>query len=100
MPAGARNHRFTAKLPSETSGDAAISEAEVGTWWASLEDIGGTEAGLAAQGNFRLQGVYRSDLTARMVLYEGTRKFQITATPQDPDGRRRELIITATEITQ
>ena len=100
MPAGARNHRFTVKQPTETSGDAAITEPTVATIWGELQGIGGTEAGLAAQGDYRIRTRYRSGLTARMVLYEGSRKFQIVGPPVDPDGRRRELIITATELAQ
>jgi head-tail adaptor len=98
MQAGTLDHLFTVKRPSETSGDAAITEPTVAKVWGSLEGIGGTEAGLAAQADFRIRARYRSDLTSRMVLYEGDRKFQINAPPQDPDGRRRELIITVTEL--
>jgi len=104
VPIGARNTLLTLEEPSETvvNGNATVVWTVRGTAWAKMEGLGGSEGDLSALGNYRFTTGFRRDvnITSRWRLgLKGTeRKLQIAAPPQDPDGRRRELVIMATEI--
>ena len=94
---GLLRHKLVFKRPSETSGDAAVTESVVATVWGELQGFGGTDIGLSVQGEYRIRIRYRTGLTPKMIITQGTRRFQINSLT-DPDGRRRELLVSATEL--
>ena len=97
--AGVLNTQITLEQPSETGGDAAVTWPVVATVWAEMLALGGAEvSGLEATGDYRLRLRFREDITPRqrIGLVGTARKLQIISI-MDPDGRRRETIITARE---
>lgn len=102
LRAGQLNHLFTLEEPTESvaAGEATVVWTVKGTAYGSLEADRGSEDRVTAQLGYLVTLRYRSDITARWRLgLKGTaRKFQITAPPMDPDGRRRELQVRAIEV--
>ena len=105
VPAGQRNRLFSLEEPSETvvNGDATIVYTERGTAWMKMEWLSGTDrSGLTSEATYRLTGSHRRDVAItprwRLGLKGTTRKFEITGGPGDPDGRQRDMVITAKEI--
>jgi len=100
--AGELRRLFTLEEPSEVvvAGEATIVWTVKGTAWGSLEEDSGTEGRLTAAGTYRIKLRAQSVVTSRwrLGLTNPTRKFNILSPPMDPDGRRRELRILATEI--
>lgn len=97
MQAGTLRHKLVFKRPSETSGDAAVTEPIVATVRGELQGLGGTDVGLAVSGEYRMRIRYRSGLRPQMIVTHGSRRFQVNSLA-DPDGRRRELVVSATEL--
>jgi SPP1 family predicted phage head-tail adaptor len=99
--AGTLNIPVTLEQPSETSGDAVVTWTVVGTDFVDMRGLGGSElSGLQAESNYHVRLRYRSDITARWRIgIAGTsRKLQVIGPPQDPTGRRQELLVMAREI--
>ena len=94
---GTLRHKLTIHRPSETAGDAVITDIVVASVWGEMLGLGSVDNGLSVQGEYRISIRYRSGLTPRMIFTHGTRRFQVSSIV-DPDGRRRELIVTGTEI--
>lgn len=99
--AGTLNVPLTLEAPSET----VVSQHGTPDWpiqatvWGRMEGLGGTNGGaLVADAAYRFRLRYRSDVKPqwRVGLVGTNRKFPIVAV-QDPDGRRRELVILAQE---
>jgi len=98
---GALRYRVTLEEPSNVvvNGNATIVWTVRATVWASFEADTSREARLTGEATYRIGLRYRGDVTARWRVGLGaSRKFTIVAPPQDPDGRRRELHVLATEI--
>lgn len=100
---GVKNRRFTLELPSQTvvSGVATPVWTTIATIWGEFEGIRGTLLGMTAELDARIKVWYRSDITARcrLGLVGTTRKFLLQGPPQDPTGRKDELILPVREIT-
>jgi SPP1 family predicted phage head-tail adaptor len=98
LAAGELRHRLTILTPSETGGDAVVTAPVVATVWGSLEALGGTEGeALVAQAAYRVRLRYRAGVTPKMRLGLDGRRFEILSV-QDPDGRRRELVLMVQEV--
>lgn len=100
MKAGSLRHRVTLEAPTETvsSGEASIPWPVQATVWASVEGLTGTNrSGLMAEAEYRIRIRYRSDVSPRWRIGQGTKKLGIISAI-DPDGRRRELVIMAREL--
>lgn len=96
---GRKNRRVTLESPSETGGDSAVTWTTVATVWAEMAGLGGAElSGIEATVDYRLTIWYRNDVNPRWRIgLSGTaRKLQIISA-FDPDGRSRELVVTARE---
>jgi head-tail adaptor len=102
--AGELDRLFTLEEPSDSvvAGEATVVWTVKGESWGSLEGTSGSEGRLSADGGYLITMRHRSDLTItsrwRLGLKGTAQKFSITAPPQDPDGRRREMLIRATEV--
>ena len=101
--AGALGTLLTLKVPSQSlsSGNAAVTWTSQGDVWAEMEAIGGTVPGLTMEADYRFTLRYRSDVTPRWRLEiagSPPRVFAIVRPPQDPDGRRVQLVIFAKEV--
>lgn len=60
--------------------------------WGSLLLLSGIESpAIQANSDFRVVTQYRTDLTVRDRLREGTRVFEIVSPPADPMGHRRQI---------
>lgn len=102
MRAGELRERLTLEAPEETvtAGEPTIPWTLKATVWGQMEGLSGSDrTGLVAETAVRFRIRHRSDITPRWrVGIEGTsRKFQIISAV-DPDGRRRELVLTTQEL--
>jgi head-tail adaptor len=100
MRAGELPYLVTLKSPSQNvvSGDATVVWTTQDTAWMQMEGIGGTFIGLTMAADYRFTGRYRADITPRWRLELGSRVFAIVRPPQDPDGKRIQIVIFANEI--
>jgi SPP1 family predicted phage head-tail adaptor len=104
MRAGTLRHLVTIQSKSATIdgyGGPVDTWSDVCTVHASIEPLAGREF-IAAQavniettGKIRIR--YRSDVTAAMRVVFGTRLFNITAPPINPNERNQELILMVSE---
>lgn len=103
MRAGLLRHKVTLQQVTETAdatGDPQETWSDVATVWGALDGLSAQEFFTARQRQgentvrFRLR--YREDVQPKMRLVVGSRTFDI-AGAFDPDGRRRDLTILATE---
>lgn len=101
MEAGKLRHLITIEEPTESQneyGEPVESWATFAQLWASRGDLAGREYFAAQQTQaevttrFRLR--YVDGITAKMRVSSDGVLYQINSV-QDPDGRRRELIIMA-----
>lgn len=103
MQAGKLRVLVTLTKPSQSlsGGNASVTYPSQGTAWANMEAIGGTVPGVTMEADYRFTLRYRSDITPRWRLEipgSPARVFAIVRPPQDPDGRRAQLVIFAKEI--
>ena len=102
MRAGLLRYVLTLEAPSETAGDAIVTWTTQATVRGELHESGGDErSGIFAEKQVRFNLRYRADLAItprwRIGIAGTTRKFNIAAI-SDPDGRKREWVIVATEL--
>jgi SPP1 family predicted phage head-tail adaptor len=98
MQAGKLRHLLTLEQPSETTGNAVVSWNTVAEVHGDVQGLVGSEtSGLRADAEYRVRLRFRSDVTPKMRLNFGGKKLGIISAV-DPDGRRRELVILATQI--
>jgi len=101
MEAGRRNRLFSLEAPAQVVAGAHGTP----DWpvqdivWASMDAVGGSAEGLIDQAIYRIGMNFRTDVksTWRLGLMGTKRKFRILNPPQDPDGHRRDLMITVQE---
>jgi SPP1 family predicted phage head-tail adaptor len=96
-------HMVTLEKPTEavTSGEPSVPWPVQATVWAQMEGLSGSDrTGIVSETSFRFRIRHRADITPRwrLGLVGTVRKFQIFSLV-DPDGRRREQIIIAQEMT-
>ena len=116
MPAGRRNTPLWIQAPVEAQqadgSEQVTGYTNVTKWWAEQLAPGGREGIVARQMHGTRALVFRGlfipniTVTTKMVLAsslntalaptDGTRRYDIQGA-DDPDGRRRELVITAVE---
>lgn len=98
-PLGALRHRLTLDRGSTDAAGELVWTA-IATVFAALTPVGAGETvlGAAATGRVthRIEIRWRDDVTSRDRLRLGDRLFRIVAA-QDPDERRRRLVILAEE---
>jgi len=94
-----RGTAVTLEQPSETvsAGVPAITWTTLATVQAQIEGMGGQDSGLLPEADYRILIAYRADVTPRMRVGLGTRKFDVFSAVPDP--RRKMLVITARELT-
>lgn len=92
-----RGSAVTIEQPSETAGDAIVTWTTIATVQAQLEGVTGNELGLVAEADYRILMAYRTDITPKMRIGLGTRKFAIVVPPL-PDPKRQMLTIFAREL--
>lgn len=102
MRAGQLGTPLTLEEPSQTvaSGKATPAYTNRGKAWCRVEGLSGTDrTGIVSTAGYRVTTRYRSDVTSKWRLrdHNGTRVLEIVSAV-DPDGRRRELVITAVEV--
>lgn len=70
--------------------------------WASVEDLAGREFLAAQQMNAevttRVKIRYMVGIKSSMRVVFGTRKLKLVSPPQDPDGRKKELLLMCKEM--
>lgn len=97
QPAGKRNRLVTLARPSQTSGDAQITQNVIARVWASFRELGGTDrSGVVAEAAAEFGILYRGDVTPKVNVLMDDRRFEIESV-SDQDGLRRELLLVATE---
>ncbi|MCP4597791.1 phage head closure protein [Neptuniibacter sp.] len=102
MRAGRLNTRITVKQASGAQDQYGSIKsgpgADVATLWAAKKHISGKEKWASehvannSTVSFRVR--YRTDIEPDMWVIHGSDQYQIKGHPIDPDGRRRDLIIT------
>lgn len=102
MDPGQFNVPLTLEEPLQTvsSGTATVSYANRGKAWCKVDGLSGTDrAGITASAGYRVTTQYRPGVTPKWRLrdHNGARVFEIVSAV-DPDGTRRELVITAVEV--
>lgn len=93
-----RGSAVTLERPSQTvvAGVATVVWTPLATVQAHLEGIGGEDAGLVPEATYRILIAYRTDVTPRMRVGLGSRKFEVLSAVPDP--RRLLLEIFAKEL--
>lgn len=97
--AGALRHRIIIEqgTPSQNDfGEETLAWSTLATVWAKKEDLSGNELFHAQQVNAEVttqfQIRHRGDVTAKMRINLGGTFYNVLS-PQDPDGRGRELLL-------
>ncbi|HEX7119399.1 MAG TPA: phage head closure protein [Longimicrobiales bacterium] len=105
MLAGRLRHRITIEHPVSAQneyGEPVEDWATFAEAWASREDLAGREYFAAKQTlsevttRFRLR--YIEGISPKMRILSDGLAYKIVSPPQDPEGRRRELIIMAKRV--
>ena len=102
---GPMRHPLALYRRSESGGHAAIAEDLVVTLWGSLIGLAGGSQGIVSDSDFRFETRYVDGLDPSLVaslttIANGvtvTRRFHLRSV-QDPDGRRRRLVIFLREL--
>ena len=98
--AGTLNTPIVWLLPSETGGDATVTDVVQGTGWAELRGISGTPLGLSTGADYSMTTYFRADLpvTSRWRIGIGLRRLELVTTPIDPTGRGERWTTLVREI--
>lgn len=104
MRAGQLRHRVTIQAQTTTQdeyGQPVQTWSDVATVWASVEDLSGREffaaQQIAAEVTTRVTIRYRAGIEPDMRVIAGGRTLDIRSV-QDPDGRRRQLVLMCREV--
>ena len=104
MRAGSLRHRVTIEQPVvDTAWGGATTWEEFATVWAAVEPLRGRELFAAQQVQSETTAKvtirYVAGVTAKMRILHGSRIFELTAPPIDPEERHRELQLMVKETT-
>ncbi len=104
IPISALRTRMGLFAPVEVqdeTGGVARSFAQIATLWCNMEPFSGDErfygGKVEEDVSHRITIRWRGDITGAMRLYLGSRQFNILAS-SDPDNRRRRLMILVQEL--
>jgi SPP1 family predicted phage head-tail adaptor len=104
MNAGKMNTKMTVQkqtVTRTTMGSTAVSWGTRALIWGDIEPLLGSErweAGrIVGTVPIRIRARFRSDLSTTDRILVGTEYYYITEV-EDPDGRRREIVITAKRL--
>ena len=106
MKSGRLRHRIAVQKPGIEKDDyGSATQApweDIFTSWAEIKPMTGRERWANehtinnATHSIRIR--YRNNVTPEMRVLHGSKVYQITGIPIDPDERRKELILTCVEI--
>ena len=106
MQTGKLRNRITIQYPNPTqdaTNDPVVAWLDLAQVWADIRPVGGQERlqrqadQVVAQVDHRIKIRWRGDVTPKMRVKFGSRYFDI-GTVDDPDGRKRELVLQCREV--